>query len=114
VTVAKRDLKAGEQLDGIGGFYAYGLIDNTITARADDALPIGRRKAVYYDEIWRRTTSSRSRMWSHGLAGWSKRSGGNRTRYGPLQREGRRRHRSSMCRWEGCKEANVVLQPSTV
>jgi predicted homoserine dehydrogenase-like protein len=41
VTVAKRDLKAGEQLDGIGGFYAYGLIDNTITARADDALPIG-------------------------------------------------------------------------
>jgi len=41
VTVAKRDLKAGEQLDGVGGFCAYGLIDNTITARADDALPIG-------------------------------------------------------------------------
>jgi len=41
VTVAKRDLKAGEQLDGIGGFCTYGLIDNAITARADDALPIG-------------------------------------------------------------------------
>jgi predicted homoserine dehydrogenase-like protein len=41
VTVAKRDLKAGEQLDGIGGFCTYGLIDNATSARADDALPIG-------------------------------------------------------------------------
>ena len=41
VTVAKRDLKAGERLDGIGGFCSYGLIDNTVTARAMAALPIG-------------------------------------------------------------------------
>ena len=41
VTVAKRDLKAGEALDGIGGFCTYGLIDNATTARAEDALPIG-------------------------------------------------------------------------
>jgi predicted homoserine dehydrogenase-like protein len=41
VTVAKRDLKAGERLDGIGGFCSYGLIDNTATARAMAALPIG-------------------------------------------------------------------------
>jgi predicted homoserine dehydrogenase-like protein len=41
VTVAKRDLKAGEQLDGIGGFCTYGLIENASTARAGDALPIG-------------------------------------------------------------------------
>jgi predicted homoserine dehydrogenase-like protein len=41
VTVAKRDLKAGERLDGIGGFCAYGLIDNAPTARAMSALPIG-------------------------------------------------------------------------
>jgi predicted homoserine dehydrogenase-like protein len=41
VAVAKRDLKAGEQLDGIGGFCTYGLIDNAITARTNDALPIG-------------------------------------------------------------------------
>jgi predicted homoserine dehydrogenase-like protein len=40
VTVAKRDLKAGELLDGIGGFCAYGLIDNVVTARAMAALPI--------------------------------------------------------------------------
>lgn len=40
VTVAKRDLKAGERLDGIGGFCAYGLVDNVTTARAMAALPI--------------------------------------------------------------------------
>jgi predicted homoserine dehydrogenase-like protein len=41
VTVAKRDLKAGERLDGIGGYGAYGLIDNVAAARAMTALPIG-------------------------------------------------------------------------
>jgi predicted homoserine dehydrogenase-like protein len=40
VTVAKRDLKAGERLDGVGGFCAYGLIDNRASARAVNALPI--------------------------------------------------------------------------
>jgi predicted homoserine dehydrogenase-like protein len=40
VTVAKRNLKAGERLDGIGGFCAYGLIDNAPAARAAAALPI--------------------------------------------------------------------------
>src|SRR6516164_8723974 len=40
VTVAKRDLKANERLDGIGGFCAYGLIDNTTAARTTAALPI--------------------------------------------------------------------------
>jgi predicted homoserine dehydrogenase-like protein len=40
VTVAKRPLKAGERLDGIGGFCSYGLIENRATARATDALPI--------------------------------------------------------------------------
>jgi predicted homoserine dehydrogenase-like protein len=41
VSVAKRDLKAGERLDGIGGFCAYGLIDNASSARGMGALPIG-------------------------------------------------------------------------
>src|SRR5215475_4322291 len=41
VTVAKRDLKAGERLDGVGGFCAYGLIDNRSAARSMSALPIG-------------------------------------------------------------------------
>lgn len=41
LTVAKRDLKAGELLDGVGGFCTYGLIDNAATARSQAALPIG-------------------------------------------------------------------------
>jgi predicted homoserine dehydrogenase-like protein len=41
VALAKRDLKAGEVLDGVGGFMAYGLVDNVARARADDALPMG-------------------------------------------------------------------------
>jgi len=41
VTVAKRDLKSGERLDGIGGFCAYGLIESRTAAREAGALPIG-------------------------------------------------------------------------
>jgi len=41
VAMAKRDLKAGERLDGVGGFCTYGLIDNAAAARAVAALPIG-------------------------------------------------------------------------
>src|ERR1700722_13168911 len=40
LSIAKRDLKAGERLDGVGGFCTYGLIDNRAAARAVDALPI--------------------------------------------------------------------------
>ena len=41
VTVAKRNLKAGERLDGIGGFCTYGLVENVVAARAKATLPIG-------------------------------------------------------------------------
>jgi predicted homoserine dehydrogenase-like protein len=41
LAVAKRDLKRGERLDGIGGFCTYGLIDNRVAARSEAALPIG-------------------------------------------------------------------------
>ena len=41
VAVAKRDLKAGESLDGIGGFCTYGLIENRAAARSGGAVPIG-------------------------------------------------------------------------
>ena len=34
-------MEAGEELDGIGGYDCYGLIDNIENARRDDALPIG-------------------------------------------------------------------------
>ncbi len=40
VTVAKRDLKAGQTLDGIGGFDAYGTIENADVSQANDFLPM--------------------------------------------------------------------------
>src|SRR6185503_1926752 len=41
LTVAKRDLKRGEVLDGIGGFTCYGTIDNAEVVRAENLLPMG-------------------------------------------------------------------------
>jgi predicted homoserine dehydrogenase-like protein len=41
LTVAKRDLKAGENLDGIGGFHCYGLIENAEPSREENMLPMG-------------------------------------------------------------------------
>jgi predicted homoserine dehydrogenase-like protein len=57
LTIAKRDLKAGERLDGVGAFCSYGLIDNRAAARAVGALPIGLseecvlRRDVAKDEV---------------------------------------------------------------
>jgi len=41
ITIAKRDLKAGEMLDGIGGFTCYGMIENIDVFMAEDLLPMG-------------------------------------------------------------------------
>jgi len=41
VATAKRDLQAGETLDGLGGFMTYGLAENAATARAEGLLPMG-------------------------------------------------------------------------
>jgi predicted homoserine dehydrogenase-like protein len=41
VAVAKRDLRAGETLDGIGGFTCYGQVENVSTALAGRMLPVG-------------------------------------------------------------------------
>lgn len=41
VTIAKRNLKAGEILDGIGGFLAYGMIDNVQLVQSQRLLPMG-------------------------------------------------------------------------
>jgi predicted homoserine dehydrogenase-like protein len=57
VAVAKRDLKPGECLDGVGGFCTYGLIENRTAAREMRALPIGLsegcvlRNAVAKDDV---------------------------------------------------------------
>jgi predicted homoserine dehydrogenase-like protein len=39
--VAKRDLRAGETVDGLGGFMTYGVCENHDVVRADSLLPIG-------------------------------------------------------------------------
>ena len=41
ITVAKRDLEAGELLDGIGGFTCYGMIENAEVRQAENLLPMG-------------------------------------------------------------------------
>ncbi len=41
ITTAKRDLRAGEALDGIGFYMTYGLVENASTALAEDLLPVG-------------------------------------------------------------------------
>jgi len=63
VTIAKRDLKRGEVLDGIGGFTCFGVTDNSEVARKEDLLPMGlsggcrlkrdvaRDQAISYNDV---------------------------------------------------------------
>jgi predicted homoserine dehydrogenase-like protein len=39
--VAKRNLRKGQKLDGIGGFDSYGVIENTKIARNQNELTMG-------------------------------------------------------------------------
>ncbi|MGM0366282.1 MAG: NAD(P)H-dependent oxidoreductase [Actinomycetota bacterium] len=41
LTVAKADLKAGQAIDGIGGYTVYGLIDSYLKVKKEKLLPIG-------------------------------------------------------------------------
>jgi predicted homoserine dehydrogenase-like protein len=41
VTAAKTDLRAGETLDGLGGYHTYGLAENSDVAARERLLPIG-------------------------------------------------------------------------
>lgn len=41
IAQAKRPLRAGEVLDGIGGFTVYGMIENAPVARSERLLPMG-------------------------------------------------------------------------
>jgi predicted homoserine dehydrogenase-like protein len=82
VTIAKRDLKAGERLDGVGGFCSYGLIDNRAAARADDALPIGlsedcvlrrdvaKDNVISFDDVVSPRDRSAERLWREQNARW--------------------------------------------
>lgn len=41
IAIAKKDLKVGEKMDGIGGFTAYGSIDTYETAKEENLVPFG-------------------------------------------------------------------------
>jgi predicted homoserine dehydrogenase-like protein len=82
VTVAKRALKAGERLDGIGGFCSYGLIDNHAAARAIDALPIAlsedcvllrdvaKDEVVSFRDVKLPATRLSDQLWLEQMARW--------------------------------------------
>ena len=82
VTVAKRDLKAGERLDGVGGFCAYGLIENATEARAWERCRSASPRTACCGATRRRTTSSRSTMSSCPLGARSMHSGASSRRDG--------------------------------
>ena len=41
ITVAKKDLKKGDTLDGIGGFTCYGMLENSNICQRENLLPMG-------------------------------------------------------------------------
>jgi predicted homoserine dehydrogenase-like protein len=41
VTIAKRDLKAGEKIDYLGGYTVYGTIEKATVARKEELVPLG-------------------------------------------------------------------------
>ena len=57
ITAAKTDLKAGETLDGLGGYMTYGLCENYDISRLENLLPMGLaegsvlRRDVSKDEV---------------------------------------------------------------
>jgi predicted homoserine dehydrogenase-like protein len=90
VTIAKRDLKAGERLDGVGGFCAYGLIDNYATARAEDALPIAlsedcvlvrdvhKDEAIGFADVKLPATRLSDELWREQCRRWPVKSSGTK------------------------------------
>ena len=82
LTVAKKDLKAGERLDGVGGFCTYGLIDNASVAREMNALPIslsdgcvlrrdiGKDDAISFDDVDVCPVGVVDTLWQEQLERW--------------------------------------------
>ena len=80
--MAKRDLKAGETLDGVGGYCAYGLIENRAAARAVNALPIAmsddcvllrdvvKDEVVSFDDVRRPVPRLVDQLWHEQLQRW--------------------------------------------
>lgn len=82
VTVAKRDLKAGDRLDGVGGYCTYGLIDTDERAGAANALPISlsescvlrrdvpRDEVVAFDDVALPASRLADRLWREMRQRW--------------------------------------------
>ncbi|MDX9865547.1 MAG: hypothetical protein RBT34_12155 [Anaerolineaceae bacterium] len=63
ITIAKRDLKAGEKIDSIGGYTVYGMIEKASVSHEQNLLPLGisygavlkndvvMGEAVSYDDV---------------------------------------------------------------
>lgn len=74
-TLAKRPLKAGEVLDGIGGYLAYGAIENTSVAMDANLLPMGLSEGctlrrdlpmdavITFDDVEMPATRTSDRLW---------------------------------------------------
>lgn len=83
LTLAKRDMKAGERLDGVGGFTAYGVIDRTSAARTIDALPLAlsencvlchdvvKDQVISFADVEQPGRGVVDKLWSEQLARWS-------------------------------------------
>src|SRR5258708_27658517 len=82
VSVAKRDLKAGERLDGVGGFCTYGLIDNAVAARGVKPLPLrlsdgrwlrrdtSKDQALSFDDVAAVPLGIVEKLWREQHARW--------------------------------------------
>jgi predicted homoserine dehydrogenase-like protein len=63
ITIAKKDLKAGEVIDGIGHYMTYGVCENSNTTEEENLLPLGiaegctlksdikKDEAITYDDV---------------------------------------------------------------
>ena len=83
IALAKRDMRAGERLDGVGGFCAYGLIDNTEKARAIDALPlslsencvlrrdVAKDQVISFADVEQPDRGVVDQLWNDQLTRWS-------------------------------------------
>jgi predicted homoserine dehydrogenase-like protein len=48
ITVAKRDLRAGEEIDDIGGYTVYGTIERAEIVKTENLLPLGLAKGAKF------------------------------------------------------------------
>ena len=76
ITVSKRDLTAGETLDGLGGFLSYGVIDNADVCRREHLLPMGlsegavlrrdvpKDRALTFDDVEMPAPRTIDRLWT--------------------------------------------------